>query len=106
VVAARRRSVFDWSFWSARALLAMITVSSTRDTIANDGAVTLREAITAANANAASGAAPAGDAGPDTIVFDIPGTGPRGGPDDVLSGRRSRERLSGKLHHPDGPIRS
>ena len=48
----------------ARLLLATITVTGTGDTIANDGIVTLREAITAANTNAASGDAPAGDAGP------------------------------------------
>jgi len=33
-------------------------------------------AITAANTNAASGDAPAGDAGLDTIAFNIPGAGP------------------------------
>ena len=38
-----------------RALLTTITVGGIGDTIANDGVVTLREAITAANTNAASG---------------------------------------------------
>ena len=59
----------------ARELLATIVVTGTGDTIANDGIVTLREAITAANTNAVSGDATAGDAGHDTIAFDIPGDG-------------------------------
>ena len=59
----------------ARKLLSTIVVTGTGDTIANDGIVTLREAITAANTNAASGDAAAGDPGLDTIAFDIPGTG-------------------------------
>jgi uncharacterized repeat protein (TIGR01451 family) len=59
----------------ARVLLATIVVTGTGDTIANDGVVTLREAITAANTNAASGDAGAGDTGMDTIDFSIPGTG-------------------------------
>jgi uncharacterized repeat protein (TIGR01451 family) len=59
-----------------RALLATITVTGTGDTIASDGVVTLREAITAANTNAASGDAPAGGTGLDTIAFNIPGAGP------------------------------
>jgi hypothetical protein len=59
-----------------RSLLSTITVTGTGDTIANDGVVTLREAITAANTNAApSGDTTPGDPGPDTIAFDIPGTG-------------------------------
>ena len=58
-----------------RRLLATITVTGTGDTIADDGVVTLREAITAANTNAVSGDAPAGTAGLDTIDFDIPGPG-------------------------------
>ena len=56
-----------------RLLLATIVVTGTGDTIADDGIVTLREAITAANTNAASGDAAAGDDGLDTIAFDIPG---------------------------------
>jgi uncharacterized repeat protein (TIGR01451 family) len=59
----------------ARMLLATITVTDTGDAIALDGVVTLREAITAANTNAASGDAPAGEVGLDTIAFNIPGTG-------------------------------
>jgi uncharacterized repeat protein (TIGR01451 family) len=59
-----------------RRLLATITVTGTGDTIANDGVVTLREAITAANTNAdPSGDTMPGDLGPDTIAFDIAGTG-------------------------------
>src|SRR5262245_9662556 len=56
-----------------RAVPAVITVTSTGDAIALDGFVTLREAITAANVNAASGDAPAGDPGLDTIRFNIAG---------------------------------
>ena len=58
-----------------RLLLATIVVTGTGDDIADDGIVTLREAITAANTNAASGDATAGDPGMDTIAFDIPGVG-------------------------------
>ena len=52
-----------------------ITVTGTGDTIAVDGVVTLREAITAANTNAVSGDAPAGDPGLDVINFNIAGGG-------------------------------
>ena len=48
--------------------MATITVTSLGDTIATDGVVTLREAIEAANTDAASGDAPAGS-GTDSIVF-------------------------------------
>ncbi len=58
-----------------RSLLATIVVTGIGDSIAEDGVVTLREAITAANTNAASGDAPAGDTGLDTINFNIPGSG-------------------------------
>lgn len=57
---------------------ATITVSSTADTAANDGVCTLREAITSANTDAASGAAAgecASGAGADDIIFNIPGAG-------------------------------
>lgn len=59
---------------------ATITVNSNADVAANDGVCTLREAITAANTNTASGAL-AGEcvagsaAGVDDIVFNIPGAG-------------------------------
>src|SRR5262245_54629844 len=52
-----------------------ITVTGTGDAIAVDGVVTLREAITAANTNAPSGDAAAGDPGADIISFNIPGGG-------------------------------
>jgi hypothetical protein len=48
---------------------AAFVVTGAGDTIATDGVITLREAITAANTNAASGDAPAGAAGLDTITF-------------------------------------
>src|SRR5262245_23013829 len=56
-----------------RAVPATITVTGTGDTIAVDGFVTLREAITAANTNAPSGDAAAGDLGLDAINFNIAG---------------------------------
>ena len=62
---------------SAAAPLAAINVNSTSDAAANDGLCTLREAITAANLNAASGAASgecAAGAGDDTITFSVTGT--------------------------------
>ncbi len=58
-----------------RLLLTIITVTGTGDDIANDGVVTLREAITAANTDQPSGDAPAGSPGANEIDFDIPGTG-------------------------------
>ncbi len=60
-------------FLTATASARIITVTGTGDTIALDGKVTLREAMTAANTNFASGDAPAGDAGLDVIHFNIPG---------------------------------
>lgn len=57
---------------------ATITVTSTADVAANDGVCTLREAITSANTDAASGAMAgecAAGAGADDIVFNIPGAG-------------------------------
>src|SRR5262245_34612478 len=56
-----------------RAVPATSTVTGTDDTIAVDGFVTLREAITAANTNAVSGDAAAGSVGADTIEFNIAG---------------------------------
>lgn len=56
-----------------------ITVNSTADNQANDGACTLREAIIASNTDTASGAAvgecAAGSGAGDVIEFDISGTG-------------------------------
>jgi uncharacterized repeat protein (TIGR01451 family) len=64
-----------------RRLLAVITVTSTGDAIANDGFTTLREAITAANTNAdPSGDTTPGDPGFDFINFDIPDTDPNRDP--------------------------
>ncbi len=54
---------------------ATLVVTSAGDTIAVDGFVTLREAITAANTNAPSGDAPAGVPGLNTINFNIAGAG-------------------------------
>jgi hypothetical protein len=74
----RRRRRPDVEALEQRSLLATITVTATGDTIAKDGVVTLREAITAANTNAdPSGDTTPGDPGPDTIAFNIPGTGVR-----------------------------
>ena len=47
---------------------AVIAPATTDDTVANDGVCSLREAITAANTNAATGGCPKGD-GPDTIML-------------------------------------
>lgn len=57
---------------------ATITVTGTGDTIAVDGSCTLREALTAANTNAASGDCPGGMAGLDQIHFAIGGGGAQG----------------------------
>lgn len=55
-----------------RTLLSLFVVNSVADGApAVDGQLTLREAITAANTNAASGDASAGDADGDQIVFNI-----------------------------------
>lgn len=70
-----------------------ITVTSTADAVANDNACTLREAIIAANTNAASSDAlnkcVAGVASPaiDTIAFNIPTTDPgcSGGPPKICT---------------------
>src|SRR6266851_7327692 len=63
---------------AADASAATITVTGTGDTVAVDGAVTLREAITSIN-NAANVNADVVAVGPygtnDQIVFNIPGTG-------------------------------
>lgn len=61
----------------APALAASITLNSLADIAADDGLCTLREAITAANTDTASGAS-AGEcgagSGPDTITFGVSGT--------------------------------
>jgi len=65
---------------TSAATAATIFVNSTSDIVANDGVCTLREAITAASTNVASG--PGGECAAgaplptvDTIAFAIPGTG-------------------------------
>ncbi len=64
-----RRSVNATESLETRALLATITVTSAADEVVDDGAVTLREAILAANTNQSVDGSTAGD-GVDTIVFD------------------------------------
>ncbi len=55
--------------------LSIITVTTLVDGLATPGNCSLREAITAANNNAATDACPAGnDALTDTIIFDVSGT--------------------------------
>ena len=71
----RLRSTLRFQTLEERAVPAVYTVSSIGDTIARDGKVTLREAITAINNRAASGDAVAGSWGTNTIRFDIPGSG-------------------------------
>jgi CSLREA domain-containing protein len=55
---------------------ATITVTTTADTAAADGFCSLREAIQAANTNAAVNDCGAGASGSDTIAFNISGLGP------------------------------
>ena len=66
-------------FLTTSAVASTITVNSIADVSANDGQCTLREAITAANTNTASGAMAgecvAGTSGLDTIEFKIPAAG-------------------------------
>jgi CSLREA domain-containing protein len=87
---ASRGLAGGFAFFSAAAagLAATITVSSAADVAANDGLCTLREAITAANTNTASGAAVgecvAGVSGLDTIQFNSQR--------DRLLGRRLQDR--------------
>lgn len=54
---------------------AVLTVTTTSDTIAADGGCSLREALTAANTDTAVNECPAGDVGLDSIGFAIPGAG-------------------------------
>ena len=69
--AKKRRSALQYRSLEARRLLAVITVDTLSDSLSAqpDGMVSLREAITAANTNAAFGDAPAGDVGTDFIRF-------------------------------------
>jgi CSLREA domain-containing protein len=59
----------------SRAATAIVVTSTGDGPVAVDGNCTLREAITAANTDAASGDCPAGS-GADTVSFDLPGAGP------------------------------
>src|SRR5262249_20835766 len=68
-----RRARLSLEALQDRAVPAILTVTSVDDSTLLDGFVTLREALTAASTNAASGDAPAGDAGLDTIKFNIAG---------------------------------
>jgi CSLREA domain-containing protein len=70
-------AVFSSSAPRPAPALAGIIVNSTSEAAANDGLCTLREAITSANSDTASGAASgecAAGAGADTIIFTVPGT--------------------------------
>ena len=60
----------DYSSLEQRLALTTFVVTSLNDNIANDNLVTLREAIAAANTNAVSGDAAAGEATGDVIQFD------------------------------------
>ena len=77
----RVRRGFDWrnGFYATPALFNTITVTGTADgtlgALAGNGTCDLREAIQAANTNAAVGECPAGAAGLDTINFNLPGPG-------------------------------
>ena len=67
--------VFLALLFAAHGAAATIVVTAVGDVAANDGICTLREAITAANTNSASGMLPgecvAGVAGADTITFNV-----------------------------------
>ncbi|KAA5539571.1 hypothetical protein FYK55_23640 [Roseiconus nitratireducens] len=54
----------------ARRLLATLTVTGAEDVVADDGVLTLREALLAANSNTSIDDSPAGDPGTDEIRFD------------------------------------
>ena len=72
-----RAALLALALGAQAAIAATITVNSLADTVANDGACTLREAITAANTDAVSGVAAgecAAGAGSDAIAFSVAGT--------------------------------
>ena len=72
-VSKRRRSNrvnADYNTLEQRLALTTFVVTSLADVIGDDGLVTFREAIVAANTNAASGDAAAGEATGDVIQFD------------------------------------
>jgi CSLREA domain-containing protein len=77
IIAASSPAAFRSSARARAAAAAPITVNSTSDAASDDGLCTLREAITSANSNAASGASAgecAAGAGDDTITFSVTGT--------------------------------
>lgn len=76
--AARTLSVAAVVLFACSLWASTITVNSAADTAANDGLCTLREALTAANTDTASGALTGecvAGSGADDIVFNIPGAG-------------------------------
>lgn len=70
-----RRTRLALESLEVREVPAVVTVTGVGDTIARDGAVTLREAITAANTRKPSGDAQLTGTGPVVIKFNIPGSG-------------------------------
>ena len=64
-----RRSHANYDQLETRSLLATFTVNTAIDSVANDGLLSLREAIMAADTNTAVGDATAGDAQGDIIRF-------------------------------------
>src|SRR5688500_15809487 len=69
---------FSFAITASIANAAVVTVTSTGDTVAVDGFVTLREALTSTNANASVNAdvVAVGAYGSDVINFNISGAGP------------------------------
>ena len=70
-----RRTALGVELLEARDVPAVITVTSTADTVLRDGVVTLREAILAADTRQAVGDVPAPGSAAVVIKFAIPGTG-------------------------------
>ena len=69
-----RRPALSVDSLEARDVPAIITVTSTADTVLRDGVVTLREAILAADTRTAVGDVPAPGSAAVVIKFAIPGT--------------------------------
>ena len=69
--AVRRPAALVAEPLEARALLTTFVVDSIADTVADDGETTLREAIIAAEGNAAANGLDAGEADGDRITFDL-----------------------------------
>jgi CSLREA domain-containing protein len=70
-VSSKLRGLIATLFLASSAQAATITVNTTADT-ATPGQCSLRDAVTAANTNAAVNGCAAGSAGADTIVFSLP----------------------------------